>query len=275
MTADSNDSVPKKLKLTLKLGNSSSSSSSSMINSKLNSSTNVSPIKPIRNENDTITGVIHADNNSSVLVESEHQFSTNELSSGLGNLKGRGRPKKLNELKSSEVKEFNSNTGVAVTISGVANNTGLTGSSTSSSNIAIVSSNNNTNDYAVELKAFVTSMNSFKPRKWSLKRPLTLETKNVAGHEILFPCGLWCTFTSELGSSNLKISDPINLVTDSVTTAGADFETTCQCGKVFYDRSKFRKHSKIHEKGKNIENSSGASLPTISLKLKINTLKTD
>ena len=134
-------------------------------------------------------------------------------------------------------------------------------------------------EYSTDLKSFVASMKTFQPRKWSLKRPVPLESRNVAGYEIVLANGLWCTMSTELGSANLKKESSSNTNTatqqqEETSTSNSSFEATCQCGKHFTDRSKYRKHVKIHEKAtlkseQEIVNIEDNSKPVISLKLKL------
>ena len=226
-------SAPKKLKLTLKLN--SSSTTTTPASSQLNSSTTTSPVKPVV-----------AQETSSVPV-----VVLSELPSGLGNLKGRGRPKKAAASKTDPVTMTENNTAATTATSTAAAAT--------------------PNEYAADLKSFVTSMKTFKCRNWSLKRPLSLETKNVAGYDVNLTSGLWCTFTSELGSAHLRNIDT-TVTSDAVV---APFEVTCQCGKVFNNQSKYKKHLKIHEKAspETSENPTNlpSSQPTLSLKIKLNT----
>lgn len=242
-------SAPKKLKLTLKLNNRNNNSSSnnnsdsssslpsstptSTANSNINSSTPVSPVKE-----SSSTSAANVDKSGGLV----------DLPSGLANLKGRGRPKK------------SSATATGATISNEPSELTTTVPST-------------TSDYLAELKSFVASMKTFKPRSWSLKRPVSLVVKNVAGYEISLPAGLWCTSVTEPASSHLRVSstttseDSTPSSSSAVNPASAAFETKCQCGKVFTDKSKYRKHVKIHEKA---SVPAAASVPTISLKLKLN-----
>ena len=250
---ESSETAPKKLKLTLKLGGNNknnNSDNSSLPSSQVNSSTLTSPVKLIATADSNVT----------------------DLPSGLGNLKGRGRPKKENE-KEKEKEPKSSMTTTSAESSELPRET------------VTVKENNVSNEYAVDLKTFVSAMKTFEPRKWSLKRPISLELKNVAGYEIEIPSGLWCTYANELGSVNLKSEPKLS----SEPTVGVPFfEAICECGKIFNDKSKYRKHSKIHSKK---EESSApiisvltptlttttptpttTSTPTtISLKLKINT----
>ena len=210
-STSSSNGAPKKLKLTLKLNSSSSSSSSS---SNLASSTTASPTKI---------------ETSSAVPSATPTGFTVDLPTGLGNAKGRGRPKKT----------------------GISSNSAATASSEDPSSSTSASSS----EYAADLKSFVAAMKSFKPRKWSMKRPVSGEMRNVGGFEINFPCGLWCTFTGELGSAPLTAihsnSNQFSAGNPSSSTANQEetsFEATCQCGKLFTDRSKYRKHVKIHDK---------------------------
>lgn len=227
-----NDSTPapKKLKLTLKLNSSSSSSSS--CSTPMASQLNSSPVKPaVTSENETTVGL-------------------GELPSGLGNLKGRGRPKKAAEPKPKPPPlGTNSNNRPS----------DLTSAPTTFQPGATA------NEYTADLKSLVSSMKSFKPRSWSLHRPLNLSLPTVSGNEVTLPSGLWCTFTCEPGSAHLP-TDPVESSTATATTG--EFMGTCQCGKVFSNRSKYRKHVKIHEKG---ETKPVPVPPVISLKIKLNT----
>lgn len=259
------DAPLKKLKLTLKLNSSSVSSSSA--SSILASSTTASPIKATSSNETTKPSV------PPVTAVAEMASVSIDLPSGLGNVKGRGRPKKTAASK----------TATSSSISTVSEE--ITKESVKESNSAA-------SEYSADLKSFVTVMKTFQPRKWSLKRPITLELKNLGGHEISLPNGLWCTFTGELGSAHLTAIATTTNPNNSNTTAIPNqeefpaFEATCQCGKAFTDRSKFRKHVRIHEKAKNankeetvdvVDNGHTTdnttviipTIPTISLKLKL------
>ena len=244
----------KKLKLTLKLGSngnssSSSSGSNSSNNSKIpsslpNSSIEASPVKP------KIVVPDNTDNN-----DSTANIVISELPSGLANLKGRGRPKKAEEVN---------NSAQAIPQNSTSNN----GTTNAPSNA----------DYAAELKSFITVMKTFKPRSWSLNKSIPYKLKTVSGYELAWPCGFWCTNSSNLGSEALvKQTAPSNL--KESLDAPAAFEITCQCGKFFTDRSKYRKHVKIHDKpielvAAQVTNEQSKDLPkapSISLKIKLNT----
>ena len=283
-TAAAASSAPKKLKLTLKLNSSSISStplegstsaSTTPVSSQVNSSTTASPIKASINSPDSAANLLP-------LPPPSLGFS--DLPSGLGNFKGRGRPKKANEpVKSADEFPINS--------------TALINPNTKSSSSAVTESSSTTtttttekSEYSADLNSFVGSMKTFQSRKWSLKRPLLLETKNLANFDLKWPAGLWTTETFEISTSHLS---SVNLAaSNNPVSASVDhlavFEATCKCGKVFNDRSKYRKHAKIHDKpvmkepllSVNIvddddsvknNNPTPSPMPTISLKLKLNT----
>ena len=257
MTEVAGNSGVKKLKLTLKL-NSSSSSSSALASSPAASpaaSPATSPVKDTAIEAKPSISINEAD--AGVMTD---------LPSGLGNLKGRGRPKKAASAPKKPV-------------SAPANSASAPASSSEDPPSA-------SSEYAADLRSFVAAMKSFQPRKWAIKRPLSLELRNVGGYEIVLENGLWCTFTSELGSVHLSEAIINNTTTTSNSNSNqedSNFEATCQCGKLFTDRSKFRKHAKIHEKDKkrinepssedliNIEEDAKlvSTTPVISLKLKL------
>lgn len=244
-------SAPKKLKLTLKLNSSSSSSNSS---SNLASSTTASPVKVAVVSGDAEPAKepsAIADNITSTSASTATAAGLIDLPTGLGNVKGRGRPKKTaNTPNMTSSEDSNANANPPATIAN--------------------------SEYSTDLKSFVSSMKTFQPRKWSLKRPVSLESRNVAGYEIVLANGLWCTMSTELGSANLKkessaVTQPQQ---EETSTSSSSFEATCQCGKHFTDRSKYRKHVKIHEKAalkseQEIVNIEDNSKPVISLKLKL------
>lgn len=242
-------SGPKKLKLTLKLSSSSSSSSSPASTpaaSLPNSSLPSSPVKVIDEITPTTTPAA--------------VVPLSDLPSGLGNLKGRGRPKKAAAPRTTLESAVNSTSNSAQP------------SNPSTTTTTPVSP---PNEYATDLKSFVASMKTFKPRSWSLNRPISLDIKNVAGYSVELGCGLWSTVNCEPGSAHLRSSDiqtTLNTTTStnsSATGSKDSVDITCQqCGKVFNTQSKYKKHLKTHEKP---DASLTTQTPTISLKIKLNT----
>lgn len=243
-------SAPKKLKLTLKLSSSSSSSTSPASTpaaSLPNSSLPSSPVKIVDEITSTTTPAT--------------VVPLSDLPSGLGNLKGRGRPKKAAAPKTTVESVVNSTSSSAQP----------SNPSTTTTTPAPIP-----NEYAADLKSFVASMNTFKPRSWSLNRPISLDIKNVAGYSVELDCGLWCTVNSEPGSAHLRSSEiqtTMNTTTSALSAATGSKDSvdiTCQqCGKVFNTQSKYKKHLKTHEKP--VDASLTTQTPTISLKIKLTT----
>lgn len=284
--ADAAPPPTKKLKITLKLNSSSSSSTSTTslessnsatpFTSQISSSTTVSPIKtrPV-----TAYGLVPV--SKSELASGSVNFS--DLPTGLGNLKGRGRPKKANEPFKSADEPGSTNIPTSIAAN--------SGSASSTNPKASALAESLSSEYSADLKSLVAAMKTFQSRKWSLKRPLLLETKNLANFELKWPAGLWTTETFELSTSHL--SSVNSAANNNPASASVDhlavFEATCKCGKVFNDRSKYRKHAKIHDKpvvvvepvssvnivddDKSVKNNNPTPIPmpTISLKLKLNT----
>lgn len=252
----------KKLKLTLKLGSSGSSSSSSGSNSlnssALSSSKSTSPAGSSIDASPVKAKEIETSKSDS------NNLNISELPSGIGNLKGRGRPKKAEEAGDGDnlAPQIISQIGIQTT----------------SSNIPTTNPTASNADYLKELKSFVATMKTFKPRSWTLTKSVPYELKTVSGYELALPCGFWCTNTASLGSESLK---QVTLLSNSkdVPEAPTAFGATCQCGKVFNDRSKYRKHIKIHDKPSaepsiqisNEPQKEVPKTPSISLKIKLNT----
>lgn len=263
---------PKKLKLTLKLNVNSSSSSSG------NGSSNSSSLPTSSAVTTPIVSSVEASPRKSAAANAADSL-TDLLPSGMGNVKGRGRPKK-NETGKEE--------SLLVDVVGSSSSTATTNTTTNTTTTTITPSS----DYIQDLKKLTLAMKSFRSRSWSLKKPVQMDFRNLAGFAIGLPAGLWCTEASEPASSHLprprKEVSASNLektassatnssLSSTSATNQVPFHAVCECGKVFDNRSKYRKHAKIHEKSPSTTNTTTknvvipASNPTISLKLKFNT----
>lgn len=119
---------------------------------------------------------------------------------------------------------------------------------------------------AFDLRAFVQSMQSFRPRAWTLTRNLRMDTV-FPRHQLQLPA-LWITTGVEPASLHLKCASTVNAETNRSTlsdaTGPAPFSVTCHCGKTFTDRGKFRKHIKTHEDKRTKLVNEAISIPSAS-----------